>query len=203
MLSKSHRIRVAAIICSATVSVCCAAQPNVPKIANETLRVFAISSRTKPGPDFAKVRAALLEQTEVPARLPTFLPFIDAENPVAASLVSTSSPSYEIALGWGKDCFSPELRDGAGACHYGTIRGSVEPLVENNGQRIPITLTRGIDGYFVGFTCGAHCSDPAIGWEEDGYHYSISLKAGSRKILIRVANSAIAQQHNNISMRKQ
>ena len=178
------------------------AQTSQPKTLDESLRVFAVPSVMQDSPDFTKLRSALRGQTDVPIKLPTFLPYIGAANPIAASLVSTSSSSYEISLGWGQDCFSADLREGAGACHYGTIRGSSVVLSENSGRRIPVILLGGTHGYFVPFTCGAHCDDAAVGWEEGGYHYSISLKAGSKKELVKVANSAIAQQHDKSLARK-
>ena len=129
------------------------------------------------------------------------VPIAHSADPVAPSLVSTGPSDYEISLGWGIGCFSPELRYGGGACHYGTIRGSSEALSENDGRRVPVRLVGGIRGYFVGFTCGAHCDDAAVDWTQGGYHYSISLKAGSKSDLIKVANSAIAQQRDKIRKR--
>jgi hypothetical protein len=188
---------VIAVLCS-TVR----AQTLKPNNSNDGLQVFNITSTSGSKPDFEKLREVLTAQTNVPVKLPAFLPYIDAKHPVAASLVLTASSSYEIALGWGEDCFSPDLLGGAGACHYGTIRGSAERLIENEGRRVPLNLAGGVHGYFVPFTCGAHCDDSAIGWDENGYHYSIGLKAGSEKVLTRVANSAISQQHEKVLARK-
>jgi len=36
-----------------------------------------------------------------------------------------------------------------------------------------------------------HCDDAAVGWAEGRYHYSMSLKAGKREMLLKMANSAI------------
>ena len=55
------------------------------------------------------------------------------------------------------------------------------------GDRVGSPDVRGID-----FDCGAHCDDASLDWTEEGYYYGISLKAGDKKTLIRVANSAIA-----------
>jgi hypothetical protein len=198
-MNKSRFVAICSVIAMAYSAT---AQTVMPKEPNETLRVFPLSSASIPLPDFLKLREVLLKETNVPLRLPTFLPYIDAADPVAASLVSTSSSSYEIWLGWGDGCFSAEVPQGAGACHYGAIRGSAGALTEDEGRRVPVTLAGGIHGYYVGFTCGSHCGDGAIGWTQGGYHYSISLKAGSKKELIKVANSAIAQPHDRILVRK-
>jgi hypothetical protein len=192
---------VAGIWCIASFCGPGTAQRINEKSPNETFRVFTIGLRVDSTPDFSMLTDAILEGSDVPLRLPAFLPYLDPTDPIAASIVYTDSSSYEVALGWGSDCFSREMRSGAGNCHYGTIRGSSHTLDENAGRRVPLILRGGIHAYFIGFTCGANCDDAAVGWNESGYHYSISLKAGSKKELIKVANSAIAKQQDKISTR--
>jgi len=135
---------------------------------------------------FANVRPALSRQTNVPLRLPGYIPFTDDPKiPVYAIVESAGLDSYEIQIAFTDDC------NGGNSCHCGTIRGSKNPLVENDGPRVPVALSGGIKGYFVGFKCGAHCDDAAIGWPEGGYHYSISLKAEWKTEMTKVANSAM------------
>ncbi len=50
-------------------------------------------------------------------------------------------------------------------------------------------------GSFIDFDCGAHCDDASLDWSEGGYYYGISLKAGDKKTLVRIGNSAIAAGH--------
>ena len=139
---------------------------------------------------FASVRSSLLQQTQVPLRLPGFLPDDgDKDWPIHAILESASQRGYDIQLAWEEDC------TGGNYCHYGYVQGSLDPLVENDGKRVPVILKGGIKGHFIPFTCGAHCDDATIGWSENGYHYSIGLKAGKIKTMIRVANSAIVANH--------
>lgn len=124
----------------------------------------------------SKVKSVLLHETSVPPRWPTLISAgADRKNPLYVDLRSASRASYEIELGWVDGCL------GGNACHYGTVRGSVEPLSENEGMRVPVTLRGGIRAYFIDSTCGAHCDDSAIGWAEGNYHYSISIKAEKRK----------------------
>jgi hypothetical protein len=135
---------------------------------------------------FVNVKLALFRQTNVPLRLPSYIPFADdPKEPVYAIVESADLDNYEIQIAFTNDC------NGGNSCHYGTVRGSRSTLVENDGARIPVSLNNGIKGYFVDFTCGAHCDDAAIGWTEGGYHYSISLKAEKKQEMIEVANSAI------------
>ena len=136
---------------------------------------------------FANIKPSLLKQTQVPLRLPSFLPVSgDKTSSLHAIMGSVYQQAYEIQLAWTEDC------EGGNYCHYGSIRGSRTPLVEENRKRIPVMLEGGIKGYFIPFTCGAHCDDSSIGWHENGYQYSISLKAENMKTMVRVANSAIA-----------
>ena len=62
------------------------------------------------------------------------------------------------------------------------------PVLE--GQ--PVALGDGIIGYFVEATCGANCSDATLTWEQDGYRYTVGIKARDKADLIEMANLAIA-----------
>jgi hypothetical protein len=137
--------------------------------------------------NFEGVTTILVKKTSVPVRLPKFLPDNgDKEHPIFAILESGDPSSYEIQLAWTNDC------KGGNSCHYGTIRGSTTPLHEGNAVMAPVSLLYDIEGYFIDFTCGAHCDDSTVGWQEGGYYYSVSLKAEKMGVLVRVANSAIA-----------
>lgn len=164
--------------------------PAQPSTTDHGLQVFQLGSRS----DFARLQSALKDETRIPPRLPSFMPYMDTKNPIAASIVSASSTGYEIALGWGTDCFAPGFLEGAGACHYGSIEGSNLPLHDVDGRQIPVVLASGVKGFFIGSTCGAHCGDGTILWSRDGCYYSISLKAGSKSELIKMANSAISNR---------
>jgi hypothetical protein len=138
-----------------------------------------------PGDIFAPLRPSLTQKTAVPPRLPSFIPFAQKKSRIYPILKSADQSGYDIELGWTGDC------NGGNACHYGTVRGSSSELVENDGPRVPVKLDRNIEGYFIESTCDVHCDDAAVGWTEGNYHYSISLKAGKKDTLIKMANSAI------------
>jgi hypothetical protein len=132
------------------------------------------------------IRATLPERTSVPLRLPIFIPpYADEKNAIFAILESVSSRGYKIQLAWAKDCM------GGNWCHLGEISGSADPL-PREGRRIPVALGLGIQGYFVDFTCGAHCDDSAIYWNERGYYYSVAMKAERKETLVKMVHSAIA-----------
>lgn len=156
----------------------------------EAVELVARISTQDPSSIRGKVESVLLRKTDVPPRWPSILPVrLDEQNPLYVSLLSVSRTSYDIELAWVEGC------TGGNACHFGTVRGSVQPLSENEGVRVPVKLSRGIRGDFIDFTCGAHCDDSAIGWSEGNYHYSISLKAEKKETLIKVVKSAIDAGH--------
>ncbi len=135
---------------------------------------------------YDSIRAILANQTSVPLRLPTFIPpYADDKNPLYAILDSVSSHEYRVQIAWAKDC------NGGNWCHLGEIIGSTDLLL-SDGPRSPVELGFGLHGYFVNFTCGAHCGDASIYWTEGGLYYSVSMKAEKKQILLRMVRSAIS-----------
>lgn len=134
---------------------------------------------------YAYIRETLPDATRVPLHLPTFIPFIgDAQNPVFSILEAKDSGSYAIQLAWAADC------TGGNWCHLGSIRGSANPI-PIEGPGVPVSLHRGITGYFVRSRCYAFCTEATILWTQDENHYAIGVKAGDEKIVVKMANSAI------------
>jgi hypothetical protein len=134
---------------------------------------------------YDSIRERLIKETKVPLHLPAFIPFTgDSSNPVFAILDSTDMGRYEIQLAWSADC------NGGNWCHLGSIQGSTDPI-SIEGRKIPVSLRGGVKGYFVSSRCYAYCTDATILWSQDGAHYSIGIKAGDEKLLLKMANSAI------------
>jgi len=166
----------------------CWGPPTIPTVRQTTKNDMEVTPANEQDV-FELVKPLLLQKTVVPLRLPSFVPFGEEKSPVYAIIRSAGKSGYDIELGWTKDC------TGGNACHYGTARGSSSKLPENDGPRVAVMLGHGIEGYFIDFTCNAHCDDAAVGWAENGFHYSISLKAGKKETLIKMANSAIESHH--------
>lgn len=136
---------------------------------------------------FASVSQEIAKRSHVPSRVPTFLPDVDQEHPIYATVENISESSYEILLSLELPC------EGQNTCSYGAVRGSTSPIkVRKDLRRTPVQLLRGIKGEFFHFVCYAYCSESYIVWRQDNFFYSISLKAGSKDDLIKAANSAIA-----------
>ncbi len=158
-------------------------------------------SQSQPNPLFSKLIPILRQRTRVPLRLPAFVPYSEQNNYESAKaedgvdnlyaiLDGADERSYGIQLAFDKDC------QGGNACHVGELGGSTIFHDDYPGQpKIAVKLRRGIKGYFVNATCGAHCDDSIIYWSENGYHYSVALKGGDKQMLLQMANSAIEVAH--------
>jgi len=95
---------------------------------------------------------------------------------------SASERRWHLELGGAPGC------NGATACFIADFRG-------RDGGRpsgsIKIDFARGRTGRYEPIRCGASCSPPSISWRERGSTYTIATKAGGRRTLVRMANSAI------------
>jgi hypothetical protein len=182
-----HTVIVAVFICVLTLA------DKQPGSANVRQGSSKDASAHEPNHIFKEMIPRLLKKTLIPIRLPEFVPYTDdKDTPLYAILELAELDNYSIQLAWLKNC------QGGNACHVGYIGGSKTPPRSTGRRTVPVTLKRGIKGTFSGFDCGAHCDDASLDWSQDGYHYGISLKAGDRKTLVRMANSAIlgaAERH--------
>ena len=137
---------------------------------------------------YANIRETLPNETRVPLRLPTFIPFLGtAQNPVFSILEKKDLRNYKILLAWAKDC------NGGNWCHLGSIQGSADPI-PIDGYKVPISLGGGIRGYFVPSHCYAFCTEATIMWRQDGNHYAVGIKGGDEKTVLKMADSAVAVQ---------
>lgn len=126
-----------------------------------------------------------LQKTKVPLRLPTYLAIEEETTPLYAIVEKVTSNRYTIQLAFDPDC------EGGGACSFGSLTG------ENAKRKIPVlkgnqvNLSEDITGYFKDAKCGSSCSDSTLTWEQEGFRYTVGLKAGKKETLIKIANSAI------------
>src|SRR5215467_1541980 len=154
---------------------------------NQAAPKSAPDDESKPDRIFKEIIPLLLQKTGVPLRLPAYVPDSnDKENPLYAMVLVADQDHYSIQLAWRPDC------EGGNACHVGYIGGSKTAPPHPDKDAAPVTLLGGIKGSFVEFDCGAHCDDASLDWSEGGFYYGISLRAGDKKTLVRMANSAIA-----------
>jgi hypothetical protein len=129
---------------------------------------------------------SLLQRTRVPLRLPEYVPYGgDKDSPLYSILEVAESENYSIQLAWTRDC------NGGNACHVGYIGASKTPPSHEDKSAVPVALKDGIKGSFIDFDCGAHCDDAYLYWREGDYYYEIGLKAGDKKTLLQMANSAV------------
>ncbi len=166
-----------------------------PDAATPTVPVEPAPPPSEPTPgeqsqfhsSFNAVASELEQGTQVPLRLPQFIPGAeDPQPPIYANVENLSPSEYSIIVGFTPNC------TGGTACRLGTVTGqtlnpSLPPLTGS-----PVSLANGITGYFTDFTCGANCSDATVSWEQEGARYSVGIKAGKQETLVKMANSAIA-----------
>ena len=55
-----------------------------------------------------------------------------------------------------------------------------------------VQLEQNFSGYFTDFECGESCGAATVAWDENGYRYTVGIKAGKMDDIVRVANSAIS-----------
>jgi hypothetical protein len=136
---------------------------------------------------FDPILSELQQKTRVPLRLPTYLATEEEENPLYAIVETATTDHYELQLAFTKTC------TGGNVCHYGIVSGQAAKPSERREKGRSLPLVQGITGYFVDAKCGANCPDSTLTWEQDGYRYSVGIKAADMETLTKVANSAISR----------
>ncbi|MFM7888950.1 MAG: hypothetical protein ACKPCM_20150 [Pseudanabaena sp.] len=157
-------------------------------------------------PVLAPVRVAI-QPTGVPLHLPTKT-FVNGAKPLQVYL-DFGKPNvngYDISIGYRKGC------DFANSCRIGSVEArkltrnspsldlAHPPEPDVNGvirhrsdeEAGSVSLSGGIQGYFVPWVCGASCNDAQVYWDENGFRYAVGIKVGNRSSLIQMANSAIS-----------
>jgi hypothetical protein len=126
---------------------------------------------------------AVNKATKLNVLLPTR---ITTEHKRLFSEGSGRTRSYRFEIGATRNC------DGATACFVASFRGRRGAKPSNPRK---VTLRGGRRGYFQPLSCGASCAAPSLEWVQRGVLYTIEAKLGTkrteRKILVRLANSAI------------
>jgi hypothetical protein len=126
---------------------------------------------------------AVNKATKLDVLLPTR---ITTEHKRLFSAGSGRARSYHFEIGAVRNCHS------ATACFVASFRGRRGGKPSNPRK---VTLRGGRRGYFRPLSCGASCAAPSLEWVQGGVLYTIEAKLGTkrteRKILVRLANSAI------------
>jgi hypothetical protein len=136
-------------------------------------------------PVFSPIIPTLKKKTKVPLWLPSYIPESEGDIPLYAQLETVTAKSYSILLGFDPEC------NGGTACRLGSVSGEIMNSKNKILKGNKITLSRKRQGYFVDATCGANCSDSTLSWQEKGYFYKLTIKAGDLKTLVKIANSTV------------
>lgn len=129
---------------------------------------------------------------------------------INAFVIQMQRDSYSISLDAAKDC------RGATACSFGSFTGkeiksvisfraelpylddpNFSPVYKSSEEPSEVTLTNNIKGYFIPYICTASCSESLVLWDENGFRYSVGIRYASKQTMVRMANSAIANQSFN------
>ncbi|MBE9037727.1 hypothetical protein [aff. Roholtiella sp. LEGE 12411] len=145
----------------------------------------ASTVNSQPHKVFRSILPKLKQKSQIRILLPKFIPESDGDNPVYAIIETVTANKYEILLGFSPDC------NGGNACRLGIVAAEAVTRKTPRLSGKPLSLAKGISGYFVDFSCGANCSDATLTWRQKGVQYTIGLKAGDRTSLVKMANSAI------------
>ncbi|WP_319422730.1 hypothetical protein [Pleurocapsa sp. FMAR1] len=143
-------------------------------------------SQSQPQAIFSQLLPKLKAQTELPIRLPAYIPESDGSLTIYAILETANVSKYEIQLAFTEDC------NGASVCRLGST--SAEAIAPKSSVLTgeAVALANGITGYFTDATCGANCSDATLTWEQNSVRYTVGIKAGKVTTLVKMANSAIS-----------
>jgi hypothetical protein len=160
----------------------------------------ALSSQTQPNaqsgqptndlpgiPEIFKGFDPRLKALAVPLVLPNTLPYVKASEPLYLSVRSVGLSGYSIVL-----AVVDQPCEGQNWCTYGSLEGSANPIHISDLPAVPIQLANGVQALYTKSVCSAYCSQAYISWKQDGYYYSIGIKAGKKRQLIEAANSAIS-----------
>jgi hypothetical protein len=128
--------------------------------------------------------AAVKQTSEVDVLLPSRL---TSDLRKLYSVGSGRKRSYQFEIDAARHC------RGANACFIASFRARSGATPSNPKK---VTLRGGRRGWFQPMSCGASCAPPSLEWVQNGVLYTIEAKLGTkkteRKILTRLANSAIA-----------
>ena len=137
-----------------------------------------------------------LARTELPLRLPSYLPGYSAEGNwqgdkiYYAHIGKVTPHSYVLYLDLAEVC------GGATVCSAYELRAEVvressSPLTEIEAEWRELRLTPDIRGVFIPSRCTVNCSQAKIIFDLNGVRYTVAGKAGIPENLVKIANSMI------------
>lgn len=140
-------------------------------------------------PIFRPLLSRLVSGIDIPVLLPRTLPTNLSPRPhLYATLDDRNAFAYDVNIGYTPDCH------GMGACRYGEVTGGPElntPTIFDYPRARHVRLHNGALGLYFPYTCGASCGDSALVFQNDGIVYMVSIKAGSLRAVLAMANSVV------------
>ncbi len=160
---------------------------------------------------FESILPILKQQTQVPILLPSKIPteevvkLEEMSYKLQAFIDKIDLFSYQVLLGYGDNC------NGGNACRYGYVSGKLKtpitlplqeeyevdtsyyPLRSPEPAGFILLADKKTKAYFLPYTCAAFCSDSSLAWDYQDSRYTVSVKGGTSKDLLTIANSMTKQ----------
>ena len=167
-------------------------------------------------PVFQAVFAEIEAASDIPMLLPTEIPeeaLRDPEpgqpQPFFVSIDVADIDRYEVNLDAIEDCY------GAGYCTFGLMGAeritqttpsvdemyafmldpNYQPVMRSEEPISEVALSRGINGLFIPWVCGANCNAAKVYWEQAGIRYYVGIRGPVEKAtVVAIANSMIENE---------
>lgn len=124
----------------------------------------------------------------IPVVLPSTVPGQHvAGAKLSASLDDRTAWGYLVNIGFTPHC------GGVDACRYGSVTGGAEidtPTIFDYPRAKQVHLKNGALALYFPYRCGASCGDSVLVFREEGFVYTVTIKAGSLHDVLAMANSA-------------
>lgn len=159
--------------------------PSASAKPNSIVQAQVKSVKTKANPVFETILPKLKQSSKFAILLPKVIPGSEGESQLYAVLENATANKYSIILGFSPDC------GGGNACRLGTMTAQTVTSTTPKLKGKKVKLANGINAYFEDFGCGANCSDAILTWRQKKVQYSVGLKAGKVKDLLKMANSFV------------
>ncbi|AFY72858.1 hypothetical protein Syn7502_00719 [Synechococcus sp. PCC 7502] len=189
------------------------------KFCSDSSDIYKKLALKKVDPIFRPCISKLLKMTKVPLIFPSTVPIPsylkDRKHYAYIDAYGTNTNRYSIGITWGLleryqtnvAFFSGEKLTSSSPSlairfkkSISDLRGlsNLEPrrYEKSYSESGAVSLTKGVDGYYVAGICGANCHGnfSHVSWEQNGYLYTVAIKLGKKKTVIEIANSVINNQ---------
>jgi hypothetical protein len=132
-------------------------------------------------PAFQGIISPLKSGTNVPVLLPVTL--VGSPNTIVGQIVEVSTNSFTVQVSMGSQCPT------AMYCRFGTVHGELTTSQTPPLTGIQVPFEPGITGYYLDAVCHANCNESVLGFDYNGYQYTIGILAAPQANILTTAQS--------------